>query len=248
MYEIIKDNNFEEFYKVFKSQKLIKTLGELRDFLNYRTYYKVEGDGTIKKKDINMALVNLILVDSEEGRSEDALRAFFQEGIFFKENQKLKKINRLSSYSLEVLDKNLYKIYYNRDLASALRYSKEYFLKDKERFKKKLLRYVLLDRVESKKTLLLLAMLKLINQVEDDNDLDTVLHIFINYIVRYPSVFEYTRPNGENKELDLYALSYKKCIELLAEESKEYEDRLEAYIQGNYQGKINESIYERLSD
>jgi len=243
MYEIIKNNDFESFYKTFQEKPLIKFLGEIKNYLNYRTYYKINSDGTVKEKDFNLSLIKLILL--KDFRNKENIKEFFENGILFSENQKLKKINRLSNLNIEDLDKNLYKIYHNRDLPYALKYTKEYFLKDKEKLKKKLVQYILLDRVESKKALVLIAMFELMNHIKDDEDLDTVLHIFLNYIVTYPSIFYWDKFQGELQDMDLYALAYKKNIDYLGT-NHDFEIKLNSYRVHKNFSKIDELLYNYL--
>lgn len=244
MYEIIKKRDFESFYREFQNKDLIKFLGELRNYLNYRSYYKINSDGTIKEKNINLYLIKLVL--SKDNMSKENLKEFFENGILFGENQKLKKINRLSNLSVEELDKNLYKLYHNRDLPCSLRYTKEYFLKDKEGLKKKLVKYILMDRVQSKKALVLIAMFELMDHIKDDEDLDTVLHLFLNYIVKYPSVFHWDKIEGNLKEMDIYALAYKKVIDFSGEINK-FEIKLNSYrVHNNNISNLDDFFYNYL--
>jgi hypothetical protein len=245
MYEILKEKDFESFYELYKERSLIDILGELRDYLNYRCYYKVGGNGEIYKKDINIHLISLVF--SKEKSSKEEIKEFFEKGIYFEERQKLKKIDRMSSFSFENLDKNIYKVFFNRDTSIGLRYAKEYYLRDKNKFNKKLAKYVLLDRVDSKKALVLIAMFKLLKEVKNDRDLDTVLHIFLSYIINYPSVLEEDDVSFENKvEKDLYALAYSKLINFTGEES--FDTKLYRYMSKYNAGKIDEKLYGRLSE
>lgn len=245
MYEILKEKDFESFYELYNEKPLIEILGGLRDYLNYRCYYKVSGEGEIHKKDINIPLISLVF--SREKGSKEEIKEFFEKGIYFAERQKLKKIDRMSSLSFETLDNNIYKVFFNRDISIGLRYAKEYYLRDKKKFKKKLAKYILLDRIDSKKAVVLLAMFELLKEVKNDNDLDTVLHIFLNYIVKYPSILEeYDCGVENNEEKDLYALAYSKLIDSSKEEA--FYTRLYKYMAEHNAGKIDEKLYERLSE
>lgn len=248
MYEIIKEKDFDKFYEEFNKKDFIKILGDLRDYLNYRCYYKIDEDGNILKKNPNILLIKLIFDGGDISKEE--LKEFFDKGIYFGERQKLKKIDRMSNVSIENLSKNLYKVIFNRDLTIALRYIKEYYLRDKEGLKKKLVKYVLLDRVESNKALVLLSMFRLFEYIKDDNDLDTVLHICVNYLVRYPSFLEASSIEDEDNvyEMDLYAHSYNKLISLVEDEQNYFRKKLTLYIKYNDFGKIDEKLYERLSE
>jgi hypothetical protein len=244
MYEIIKKNDFDSFYKEFQEKKFMDFLFELRNYLNYRSYYNITQDGTIKKKGLNLSLIKLIFGE----RTKEEVKEFFEEGIYFKENQKLKKIDRMSNAKVDDLKKNLFKIYFNRDLAVALRYTKEYYYRDPEGLKKQLALYVLHDRSDSKKALMLLTMFRLFKVVKKDEDLDTVLHICLTYIVKYPSNFEENYATIEdNREDDIYTLAYKELMNYYGVEER-WEKNLGSYRRIEEKNKTEDFIYERLSE
>lgn len=237
MYEIIKEKRFEEFYSIYQKEDFIKVLGLLKNYLNYRSYYKLSVDGRINEKNPNLFLLNLVLNNGEV--SKEVLEEFFNKGILFGENRKLKKIDRLSSEKVEDLEKKLFKIYSNRDLSISLRYTKELIKKDKDLAKKLLCRYILLHKNTSKKALVLLGLFKGLELVKDDEDLDTVLHLFLDYIVSYPSEF-----SNEKEDIDnIYTRAYKKVEGIYKEEV-----RVEKKLYEDGSNRVEEDIFERLSD
>ncbi len=236
MYEIIKEKRFEDFYSIYQKEDFIKVLGLLRNYLNYRSYYKLSSNGVINEKNPNLFLLNLVFNNGQV--SKEVLEEFFNKGILFGENRKLKKIDRLSSEKVEDLEKKLFKIYSNRDLSISLRYTKELIKKDKNLAKKLLCRYVLLHKNTSKKALVLLGFFKSLDLVKDDEDLDTVLHIFLDYIVTYPSEF-----SDEKEDIDnIYTKAYKKVEEIHGEEVK-----VERVLYEDGSKRVEEVISERLS-
>ncbi len=237
MYEIIREKRFEDFYNIYEKEDFIKVLGLLRNYLNYRSYYKVSSNGSIYEKTPNLFLLNLVFNNGQ--LSKDQIREFFNKGILFTENRKLKKIDRLSSEKVENLEKKLFKIYSNRDLSISLRYTKELFKKDEVLAKKLLCKYVLLHKNTSKKALVLLGLLKSIKLVKEDEDLDTVLHIFLDYIVTYPSYFSNEVENIDN----IYTRAYKKVEEIYGGKM-----RVEVVLYEDGSKGIEEDIFERLSD
>ncbi len=236
MYEIIKEKRFEDFYSIYQKEDFIKVLGLLRNYLNYRSYYKLSSNGVINEKNPNLFLLNLVFNNGQV--SKEVLEEFFNKGILFGENRKLKKIDRLSSEKVEDLEKKLFKIYSNRDLSISLRYTKELIKKDKNLAKKLLCRYVLLHKNTSKKALVLLGFFKSLDLVKDDEDLDTVLHIFLDYIVTYPSEF-----SDEKEDIDnIYTKAYKKVEEIHGEEVN-----VERVLYEDGSKRVEEVISERLS-
>ena len=217
MLELLRENNLEKFLEIYENKTLEEVLRDTVEFNNYRTFYKIDSMGNILKKRLNIPLVKLSFF------GKDALGDYFSKGLFITEKRKIHKIDRLSSYNIEHLEKNLYKVFFNRDLSIAYRYAKEFILKDKALFIKKLSHFVLLDEIKNEKALITLAFIKVLETANKDN-LDTLLYSYLPYIVSYPSNIS-TLEKGEIEEinldkLDISGLSYFKLISYGYEEFK----------------------------
>lgn len=247
MLGLLKEVDFESFTKLYETKGFYGLLDETKEFNNYRSYFGINQYGDIKIKPFNKSLVNLTYF------GEEALKEYFYEGLFIKERKKIDKIDRLSAYKIEDLEKNLYKIFYNRDLSFALRYSKEFILKDKNLFVTKLAHFVLLDRVINEKALITLALIKALENV-DKNNIDGILHSYLPYIATFPTVIDETllkeNCDIDKEKLDLVSVAYLNLMPYGYEEKKSvYFGKLwEYFINIKETTKEDSKLFERLSE
>lgn len=246
MLGLLREKNCEEFLTETKGKTLNEVLSKTVEFNSYRSYFKIDSMGAIKYKKPNMSLIKLTLL------GEKFLPEYFNEGLYITEKRKIHKIDRLSSVNIETLEKNLYKVFYNRDLSISYRYAKEFILKDKSLFVKKLSHFILLDDVKSNKALLTLAFMEALNDVNKKN-IDSVLYSYLPYIVTYPTRIVSPRGNSKDiyeiEKLDLNALAYLNLVRYGYEEFEQnYFSKLSNYL-GEIEGKETEvELFERLSE
>lgn len=228
MLELLREKNLDKFINDYKEKTLEEILKATLEFNSYRTYHKIDSMGNIYTKKLNMPLVALTFFGNEE------LESYFTKGLHITEKRKIHKIDRISQFDISHLEKNLYKVFYNRDLSIANRYAKEFILKDKEMFIKKLSHFVLLDEIKSEKAIMTLAFIKSLEKVNKEN-VDVLIYSYLPYIVTYPSYIssidskEIVKIDIEN--LDLKALSYLNLMAFGYQEYKEkYLAKLSSYI------------------
>lgn len=246
MLELLREKNLEKFLTEFGTKTLPDILGATLEFNNYRSYFKIDEMGNIKTKKPNMPLIKLALLGNEY------LNEYFNQGLFITEKRKFHKIDRLADFTVENLEKNLYKVFYNRDLSIGLRYSKEFILKDKSLFIKKISHFVLLDEIKNEKALLTLAFIKALENADKKN-VDFILYSFLPYIINYPS---YINQNKKQEieiyninELDLNGLAYLNLITYAYEEFQEkYFFKLSDYVRNNGILSEEKELFERLSE
>ena len=246
MLELLREVKVEEFVENFKNKELCEILEATIEFNNYRNYYNIDKMGNVKTKSPNEALVKLSLLGNE------FLGEYFQKGLFITEKRKIHKIDRLSDFTVEHLEKNLYKIFFNRDINVAYRYVKEFILKDKEFFIKKLSHFVLLNNIDNNKPLIILAFIKALENVNKKN-IDSILYSYLPYIVTFPSEIstkEYLEIKAYDIEsLDLNELAYLNLIVLGYEEyNKIYFGKLSKYMEEKRDYLNNKELFERLSE
>lgn len=247
MLELLREVKVEEFIENFKTKSIYEILEATMEFNNYRNYYTIDKMGIVKTKSSNESLVKLTLIGN------DFLTEYFQKGLFITEKRKIHKIDRLSDFTVEHLEQNLYKVFFNRDINIAYRYVKEFILKDKEFFIKKLAHFILLNDLNSNKSLITLAFIKALENVNKKN-IDSVIYSYLPYIVMFPSIIE----NKENfqittydiDKLNLNALAYLNLIELAYDDyHKIYFGKLSDYIMFNRNSfDNNKELFERLSE
>lgn len=245
MLGLLREDKVEEFIKMCKEKTLYDILEATAEFNNYRVYFKIDEMGNIKRKNANKTLIKLVFFGNS------CLEEYFKEGLFIKEKRKLHKIDRLSQFDIKQLEKNIYKIFFNRDINMAYRYAKEFILKDKELFIKKIAHFVLLNELDTNKSLITLAFIKSLEKVDKKN-IDFVLYSFLPYIVTVPSVIEekeYQVNVIEMEKMDLNALSYLNLIPYAySEYNRNYFGKLSEYAQNQNKGIEDKELFERLSE
>lgn len=247
MLELLREVKVEEFVENFKTKSIYEILEATIEFNNYRNYYNIDKMGIVKTKSSNESLIKLTLIGNE------FLSDYFQKGLFITEKRKIHKIDRLSDFTVEHLEQNLYKVFFNRDINIAYRYVKEFILKDKEFFIKKLSHFILLNDLNSNKSLIALAFIKALENVNKKN-IDSVIYSYLPYIVTFPSIIE----NNENlqikiydiENLDLNALAYLNLIKFAYEDyNKIYFGKLSKYIECKKNSFTNDKeLFERLCE
>ncbi len=175
--EAKKNNNIDLFSEnVGKDKK--NFLSNISEIVGKRAYFTIDEDGNINRKEMNYSLPLVAF-----SNNNDIIGRGLYELIDPKERVKHKKIDRMSTESVEGLEKKFYKIFANGNTAFALRYAKELYLRDKEKFFYRLFHYVLMEDIDSKKALMALALKRLLLKEFDDN----IMTIGISYITQVSS-------------------------------------------------------------
>lgn len=246
MLELLREKNYSEFFELTKDLGFTEILGKTYEFNSYRTYFKIDKMGKILKKDSNLALIKLTFLGKKY------LQEYFEKGLYITERRKIDKIDRMSQFDVELLEKNLYKVFYNRDLSIAYRYCKEFILKDKEFFIKKLSHYILLDRIDNEKSLLTLAFIEALKEVNKDN-IDFLLFTYLPYLINCPTVIDNIKSDKievvEKNQMNLNGIAYLKLISFGYEEyQNDYFSKLSKYAETVTVQESNDELFERLSE
>ncbi len=186
----IREKNIEVFNNIYETQGQIKLIESIAEGLGEKTYFSIDKDGKIKRNQLNTALYLLSTLDEKNYKS--IIKLVLEEKIHLSKREKIKKIDRLSKYSLETLIKNFNKIMAKGERSFGLRYGKELFLRDKTLFFKMFFDYVLLENIGTKKSIMAWALYKLLWKNEFS---DEVFYVGMSYILLRRSNFS----NYENK-------------------------------------------------
>lgn len=246
MLELLREVQVENFLEKYKNKELYEILEDTQEFNSYRSYFTLNNLGEIKTKSYNKALVNLTLLGNT------FLKEYFTEGLFISEKRKIHKIDRLSDFSVEHLDKNLYKLMYNRDLNISYRYVKEFILKDKEFFIKKMAHYILLNDLKAEKALITLSFIKALEKVDKKN-IDCLLYSYLPYLVTFPGNIENDTEKYievfEVEKMDLNGLGYLNLIKYGYQEYHNiYFSKLTKYLKSRELIVENRNLFEKLSE
>ena len=178
--EAIKEGKKSVFENMVKEEGRTASLSSVSEIVGRRAYFTIDETGVINRKSMNYALPLGAFTLDEEKLGEQLFQLADP-----KERIKHKKIERLSREDIGKLYKNFFKVMANNNVDFAKRYSKEMYLRDKDSFFKKLFNYTLLEGIDSQKTLMALALKKLLWNQYDDN----IMNAGITYIASVKADF-----------------------------------------------------------
>lgn len=170
---------------------LIECLKGFAEMLDKRSYFSIEND-EIKRKNLNLALPIAAFL----GDNKNLTILAIEKSIDSRERQIIPKMNRMSNITVEKLQENLFKLLVKNNFEFSLKYGKELFLRDKKLFNSIISKYILLDNIDSLKSLMALSFFKL-----DEKD-DEFVFLLISYLSKYRSDYsEYENLIEINEEL-----------------------------------------------
>lgn len=229
---VIKNRDKESILTMLSNEGKIKTLSYFAEVLDNRAYFTVNGEGEIKRKDINLTLPVFAFSDNNEQLADTIL-----ELADLKERSKISAVSRLSNLEIKKLKENLFKTIINGNLDFSKKFGKELFLRDRDEFFKTITSAALMGNMNSLKPLMVLGFKKLMeNKKYDEN----IFYLVIAFLTKYrDEFFYYERACGkcectleelrksilENETLlksreGLEVLTYLKAVETLDSEKR----------------------------
>jgi hypothetical protein len=180
----IREKNVEKFYEIYLKEGKIKLIESIAEGLNKRTYFTIDKEGNIKRNEMNPSLPMIVSINNENYR--DIIKTIIEDLVDLTQREKIKKIERLSKFSIDTLIENFNKLMANGDKIFGLKYGKELFLRDKTLFFKMLFDYVLLEDISTKKSIMAWSLYELLkeNQFSDE-----VFYVGMSYIIQRRSEF-----------------------------------------------------------
>lgn len=174
-----KDKNY--IFSLLNENGKINTLSTFAPFLDKRSYFTINKNGELKRKENNLIIPFFAYCDDKESLAQTLL-----EKIDLKEREKIGKINRFSNIDEKKLKENFFKTLTNGGLEFSLKYGKELFLRNKDEFFKTALFFSLMGDLKSLKPLVVLAFKKLMNNQEYNENL---LYLVISFLTKYRDNF-----------------------------------------------------------
>jgi hypothetical protein len=183
----IREKNIDKFYEVYLQGGKLKLIEAIAEGLGKRSYFTINSDGTIKRKSMNHALPLVTTINNDNYK--EIIETILEKMVDLTQREKIKKIERLSKYSMDTLTNNFNKIMASGDKIFGLRYGKEIFLRDNQLFFKMLFDYVLLENIDSEKSTMAWSLYQLMKEIKDNNFSDEVFYVGISYILQKRSEF-----------------------------------------------------------
>jgi hypothetical protein len=180
----IKEKNIEKFYNIYLKGGKIKLIEAIAEGIGRRTYFNIDKYGVITRKDMNPTLPMITTINEENYK--EIISTIINDLVDLTQREKIKKIERLSKYKLDTLLNNFNKIMANGDRIFGLKYGKELFLRDKTLFFKTLFDYILLEDMDTQKSVMAWSLYELLK----DNDFsDEVFYVGMSYLLQRRSEF-----------------------------------------------------------
>ena len=178
---IIKEKNKSEIIQMLETDGKIKTLSFFAEVLDKRSYFTLDSEGEIKRKELNFILPIFAFSGDFDYLADSVIN--FSD---LREREKISSINRFSNIEIPKLKEKLMKTLSNGNLDFSKRYGKELFLRDREEFYKTVLEFSLLGDAKSLKPLLVISFKKLFENKEYE---ENVFFLLISYLTKYRDNF-----------------------------------------------------------
>ena len=180
----IREKNIDKFYEIYLTGGKLKLIESVAEGLGKRSYFTVDCDGNIKRKPMNHALPLITTINNDNYK--ETIMVLLEEMVDLTQREKIKKIERLSKYSIDILTNNFNKIMASGDKIFGLKYGKELFLRDRQLFFKMLFDYILLEDIDSEKSTMAWCLYQL---MKDSDFSDEVFHVGMSYFLQRRSEF-----------------------------------------------------------
>ena len=192
--DYIKELNLDKFYDIYLTNGKNGLIESIAEGLGRRSYFNLNSYGNIKRNKMNRALPLVTTINDENYK--EVIKTILEEMVDLTQREKIKKIERLSKYSMEILTNNFNKIMANGDKIFGLKYGKEIFFRDRELFFKMLFDYTLLENINTEKSIMAWSLYQLL---KDSDFSDEVFYVGMSYILQKKSEFnDFERVNNND--------------------------------------------------
>ena len=175
--EFLREKNFEKTIELIKEKGKFTVLSEYSSFFDMRTYFKVNEDGDIFQKSYNPITLLYLFCNNEKNLAEYLFKYSYPE-----EKQNIKKIDRASNLTIEVLKKNLMKTLINSHLDFSKTFAKELFLRDKKSFFEVMYSFSLMGNPKDLKLFFVYALEEIFSQI---NYNENIFYTIIAYLTKF---------------------------------------------------------------
>ncbi len=172
----LRESNKEKIKKGLAEENKFSFLSEYAEFLDRRTYFKVDSSGNIKTKDYNPLLPIFAFCDNKTKLSEYFLRYTFPE-----EKHLIRKINRASNLTVDNLKTNLMKTLVSGNLNFSKIFAKELYLRNKKEFFKLLYTFSMMGNPKDIKLIFTYALERILKEIDYD---ENIFYLVIAYLTK----------------------------------------------------------------
>ncbi|QYR63364.1 hypothetical protein [Fusobacterium animalis] len=205
--DFLREKNLEKTIELIKEKGKFTILSEYSSFFDMRTYFKVNEDGDISQKSYNPITLLYLFCDDKKMLAEYLFKYSYPE-----EKQNIKKIDRASNLTIEVLKKNLIKTLTNSHLDFSKTFAKELFLRDKKSFFETAYNFSLMGNPKDLKLFFVYALEEIFSKISYD---ENIFYIIIAYLTKFRDDYSiYMEVDENNLNFDMKNYSDDKKIYL----------------------------------
>ncbi|WP_195339844.1 hypothetical protein [Fusobacterium sp. 1001295B_180824_G3] len=213
--EFLREKNLEKAIELIKEKGKFAVLSEYSFFFDMRTYFKVNEDGDIIQKSYNPIILLYLFCDDEKLLAEYLFKYSYPE-----EKQNIKKIDRASNLTIEVLKKNLIKTLTNSHLDFSKTFAKELFLRDKKSFFEVMYNFSLMGNPKNLKLFFVYALEEIFSKIPYN---ENIFYIIIAYLTKFRDDYStYIEANNLNLNIESYSNEKKIYINIFEKILKKY--------------------------
>ena len=179
IYEVIKQSDFESFCSEYENRGFSWMVKETAQMVNRASYLKVDVTGIYSVYKPNYAVPVMWLLSKDK----KYLEVYFRKVIQVSENEKKKKVKRLSEEQIDDIERKYFKALIKNDTAVSLRYGMELFERDYGRFIRASITFALMTGWE--KVMYVTSMNRLMYNNFDKDTKREIAVVTIKFIAAY---------------------------------------------------------------
>ncbi len=177
----LREKNTEKVKEILKEKNKFSLLSEYGEFLDRRTYFKINIFGDIKTKEYNPIIPMFVFCDDKEKLSEKFFKYSFPE-----ERHLIRKINRASNLKVDVLKENLMKTLVSGNINFSKIFAKELYLRNKKDFFEILYTFSMMGNPKYIKLIYVYSLEKISEEINYD---ENIFYLVISYLTKIKDEF-----------------------------------------------------------
>lgn len=192
----LREKNTEKIKEILKEKNKFAFLSEYAEFLDKRTYFKVDIFGGISIKEYNPIIPIFAFSEEEEILSQNFIKYSFPE-----ERNLIRKIDRASNLTIDKLKENSMKTLVSGNLNFSKIFAKELYLRSKKDFFEILYTFSMMGNPKDIKLIYVYSLEKMSKEINYD---ENIFYLVVAYLTKIRDNFSiYQELKNQNISLDL---------------------------------------------
>lgn len=185
---------YDEILKSIKENGKYETLNNYLEYLNYRSYFKININFEIDNRPYNPTIIYFAFIDD----ANNLAKCLFNN-LQLKEKMNFKKVYRKSNLSVETLKEKLISTLVKEKFDFAFDFANELYLRSKKDFFETLYRFAFLDDLKNLKFLFVYSLEKILASTKYN---DKLIYFTLYYIVMKKQEYNYMIKNNISNNVE----------------------------------------------